>query len=152
VTDSLRLRFSLDYRWRPDSTYHLVLNKNFAEDSTGKKLLRTDTITFKAKRESDYGKLRLRFPNLDLARHPVLLFVQNEAVVQTAPFTNKEFNQRLFKPGDYTLRILYDDNQNGRWDHGSFFGTRRQPEIVQAINGKPVTVKANWENDQVISW
>jgi hypothetical protein len=146
--DSLFQKYSIAFNWIPDSTYNLILAKGFAEDSLGKSLLKADTITFKAKKTTDYGNVRLRFPDLDLSRHPVLQFTQNDAVKQSAALTAKEFRQQLFKPGDYYLRILYDDNQNGIWDPGSFFGVKRQPEIVQAFE-KKVTVKANWDNDEV---
>lgn len=149
VPDSLHQKYVMNFPWKPDSTYNLILKKEFAEDSSGRKLLRGDTITFKAKKESDYASLKLRFPGLDLSRHPVLQFVQNETVKQSTPFTSKEFSQRLFPPGEYTLRILYDTNQNGKWDLGSFFGTRRQPEIVVPIR-KSVKVRGNWENDEVV--
>ncbi|MEO6915676.1 MAG: Ig-like domain-containing protein [Chitinophagaceae bacterium] len=149
LPDSLHQKFALKLQWKPDSTYNLVLKKEFAEDSSGRKLLKSDTITFKAKKESDYGNLKLRFPALDLSRHPVLQFVQSDIVKQSTPFTTKEFNKRLFPPGEYTLRILYDVNQNGKWDYGSFFGTRRQPEVVVLIK-KPIKVKGNWENDEVV--
>jgi hypothetical protein len=149
VRDSLRQKVTLVYSWKPDSTYHVVLNKDFAEDSMGSKILKTDTLTFKAKKEADYGNLRLRFPALDLSRQPVLQFVQGEKIVYTYTFTGNNFVARLFKPGEYELRILYDANRNGKWDPGSFFGKHLQPEKVQAINHK-TTVKANWDNDETI--
>lgn len=147
--DSLLQKVTLIYPWKPDSTYHIVLNKDFAEDSTGSKILKTDTLTFKAKKETDYGTLRLRFPALDLSRQPVLQFIQGEKIVYTYTFSAKDFSARLFKTGEYELRILYDANRNGKWDAGSFFGKRLQPERAQAIN-KKITVKANWENDETI--
>jgi len=133
VADSVFRRFTLTYPWQPDSTYHLLLEKNFAEDSAGKKLLKTDTISFKAKKLTDYSKIRLRFLRLDLSMNPVLQFVQNDKVVDSSVLVTPEFNRQLFKPGDYDLRILYDRNKNGTWDPGSFFGKRLQPEKVQLL-------------------
>ena len=45
------------------------------------------------------------------------------------------YNNKLFDPGEYELRILYDENQNGVWDPGNFF-EHRQPEKVQPIRRK----------------
>jgi hypothetical protein len=59
--------------------------------------------------------------------------------------SSKEFYAKLFQPGDYDLRILYDDNKNGIWDAGSFFKHHQQPEKVLSISRK-LTVKANWDN------
>ncbi len=151
ISDSLHQKFTLLYTWKPGTEYKLILKKDLAEDSTGKTLPKNDTIAFKTKKLEDYGILRLRFASLDLSRHPVLLLLQNDNVVFTHVFTTKEFYVKLFKPGDYHLRILYDENRNGKWDAGTFFGTRRQPEKVQPIE-KPVTVKANWEKDDTITF
>jgi hypothetical protein len=59
---------------------------------------------------------------------------------------SREFNSRLFTPGEYELRILYDANKNGKWDPGSFFLNRRQPERVIPIQRK-VNIRANIDND-----
>ena len=59
--------------------------------------------------------------------------------------TGRDFNAKLFMPGEYDLRILYDDNKNGIWDSGAFFDKHRQPEKVMPINRK-LNVKANWDN------
>ena len=86
--------------------------------------------------------------NLDLSRHPVLLFVQGDKIKHAFPFnSHRMVRQLLFTPGEYELRILYDLNQNGVWDPGKFFGKdKRQPEKVLTIR-KKMNVKANWDND-----
>ena len=150
IHDSLNQNFTLIYPWKPATAYTLVLAKDIAEDSTGKKLIKNDTIAFKTRKLEDYGTLRLRFPALDLDKHPVLQFVQSDRIVFIHRFTTKEFSSKLFKPGDYDLRILYDENGNNRWDAGNFFGKHQQPEKVRQID-KKLTVKANWDNEQSVN-
>ncbi|MFI5124666.1 MAG: Ig-like domain-containing protein [Chitinophagales bacterium] len=146
VEDSLHTKVTLFYQWTPDTKYHLILEKDFAEDTLQEKLLKTDTISFATKKETDYGTLLLRFRNLDLSRHPVLLFYQNDKLIQHYVFGKSlRYSNKLFDPGDYDLRILYDDNQNGVWDPGNFF-EHRQPEKVQPIKRK-LTVKSSWDNE-----
>ena len=149
--DSAGKGLTIVTKWLPDSPYHLILEKDFAEDSLGRKLLKADSIAFRAKRESDYGQVRIRFKNLDMGKNPVIQFVQNKDIKFSAPLTSPVFSRKLVIPGDYTLRILYDDNKNGYWDPGDFFGKHVQPEIVVPVpinNKKKVfTVKASWEND-----
>lgn len=136
--------------WKENTTYHLVLDKEFAQDSAGKKLLKTDTLSFTTKKLSEYGSLQLKFRNLDLAKNPVLLFLSGETIVRSVPLSSASYTQSLFLPGDYDMRILFDDNKNGRWDPGQFFGVKKQPELVQPI-GRKITVKAAWENEFDIS-
>jgi hypothetical protein len=144
--DSTNRQMTVTTAWKENTTYHLIMDQNFAEDSAGRKLPRTDTLTFTTKRISDYGKLRLRIRNLDLTRNPVLQFVLNGNITQSFPLSSVDFAQQMFFPGDYELRILYDNNKNGKWDPGNFFGQRRQPELVQPIDRK-IIIKPNWENE-----
>ncbi len=151
VPDSLFKKFTLQYPWQPDSSYNLILDKVFAEDSLGNNLLKTDTISFKAKKTTDYSYVRLRFPKLDLGKSPVLQFVQSDKVVDSVVLSGREFSRKLFKPGEYEIRILYDENKNGKWDPGSFFGLRRQPEKV-VVMPKPLKVKAGFDVNDIFSF
>lgn len=146
VKDTSGKQVTLFYPWTENTVYNLILDKDFAEDTSGRKLLRNDTLSFRTKREKEYGLVRLRFPNLDLTKNPVLLFVQNDKVVRSHIFTNKEFYAKIFQPGEYELRLLYDENKNGQWDTGEFFGKHKQPEKVSPISRK-LTIKANWDNE-----
>jgi len=146
LLDSMKKKLTLQTAWKENTLYNIILDKNFAEDSLGKKLLKTDTISFKTKKQSEYGSLKIRFRNLDLTRNPILLFIQNDQVLKSFPLSSGNFTQTLFLPGEYELRILYDDNKNGKWDPGDFFDKHKQPELVKPIDRK-VTVKVNWDND-----
>lgn len=150
--DSTNTLFTLFYLspWPTDTKYHLIAAKDFAEDSSGRRLLKTDTISFHTKKETEYGEVRIRIPNLDLFRNPVLQFVQGGNVKFSYTFgRGRIFKLQLFRPGEYDLRILYDRNRNGVWDPGEFFGKHLQPEIVQPIP-KKFNVKANWDNEKDI--
>ncbi len=131
--DSTRKKLSLNYIWPENVLYHVIFEKDFATDTLGQQLLKPDTVSFTTKERKDYGKLTLRFRNLDLSKNPVLLFVQNNEVKKSFPLTSTTFSQTLFSPGEYSLRILNDANKNGVWDAGDFFGKRRQPELVKPI-------------------
>jgi hypothetical protein len=153
IRDSTNKRFTMPYLmpWPTDTKYYFILAKDFAEDSLGRHLLKVDTIPFHTKKETEYGEVRIRISRLDLSKNPVLQFVQGGAVKHAYSFLRRrEFQTGLFPPGDYELRILYDDNRNGVWDPGEFFGSHRQPEIIRTILPK-FTVKANWDNDKDIA-
>lgn len=137
---------SILYPWTENTPFNLILQPGFAVDTFGKEILRPDTVSFRTKKNSEYGMVRLRFINLDLTKNPVLLFVQNNTVKFSYPFTSRDFYAKLFLPGDYDLRILFDDNKNGVYDPGEFFGKHIQPEKVISVPRK-VTVKANWDNE-----
>lgn len=144
--DSSKKTVTLITKWKESTTYHFVLDKDFAEDSSGYKLLKTDTLSFTTKKTSDYGAVTLKFKNLDLSQNPVLQFVLNESIFKSFPLTDSLFTDPLFLPGEYQLRILYDENKNGVWDPGVFFEKHKQPELVSPIE-KKVIIKANWKNE-----
>jgi hypothetical protein len=148
--DSTNKKILLTHTWKENTAYHIILDKDFAQDSAGKKLLKTDTLSFKTKKLADYGSLQLKFKNLDLTKNPVLLFVNGETMLKSVPLTTATFSQTVFLPGDYELRILYDNNKNGIWDPGQFFGKHQQPELVKPIERK-ITVKPAWENEVEIT-
>jgi hypothetical protein len=143
--DSTKKEIRLKTAWREGTNYHLVIDKDFAEDSLGRKLPRTDTIDFTTRKRTDYGQVEIRLNNIDLTQNPVLQFVQGENVAFSVPVKSGNFSQTLFLPGDYDLRILYDKNDNGVWDPGQFFEGKRQPEIVKPIRQK-IVVKPDYEN------
>ena len=144
--DSTNKKIILLNTWKENTAYHIILDKDFAADSAGKKLLKTDTLHFQTKKMADYGSLQLKFKNLDTARHPVLLILQNEIILKSTPLKVAGFSQALFLPGEYELRILYDDNNNGVWDTGQFFGKHKQPELVKPVERK-ITVKPAFQNE-----
>ena len=132
--------------WKENTLYHIIMEKDFAEDSAGKKLLKTDTLSFTSRRLSEYGSLKLKFKALDMSKNPVLIFLNNGAVVKSYPLSSAGFSASLFLPGEYELRILFDENKNGEWDPGQFFGKHKQPEIARPIERK-IVIKQGWQNE-----
>ena len=78
----------------------------------------------------------------------VLQFLKGEEIVRTVPVTAATWNDKLFEPGEYDLRVLYDDNRNGVWDPGSYTH-KRQPEKVVTMP-KRISVRAGWDNEKDI--
>ena len=128
-----------------NTPFILLVAKDAVADSAGNNLAKIDTIYFYTKKETDYGSLKLRFNDVELAKHPVLQMVQNEKITETFILNSKEISRDLYKPGEYQMRILYDENKNGIWDPGNY-ALKKQPELVIALYRK-LTIKANFEND-----
>lgn len=136
-------------KWAEDFNYRLIINKNAVTDIADSSLAKTDTIKFKSKATADYGNVVLRFNKLDSASHLVLQFVQDEKVKESFAITDRQWSYKLFPPGEYEIRILYDDNNNGKWDPGSYT-KKLQPEKVVALP-KKFAVKENWDNESDIN-
>lgn len=146
--DSSGRKLSLKLNWLPETDYVLFVNEGAFEDSLHLKQEKNDTIRFKTFRTEDYGSIQLRFSGLDLSKNPVLQFVQSDELKNSFPVGSLKWENKLFIPGDYEIRILYDDNKNGRWDPGNY-AAKKQPEKAITLP-QTFTVKANWENERDI--
>lgn len=128
--------------------YRLIMDTTAVSDSADNYLAKTDTIRFVTKQESDYGNVVLRFSNLDLTKHPVLQFVQGEEIKNSYPLSATEWSNKFVNPGEYDIRILFDDNNNGKWDPGDY-AQKLQPEKAITLTQK-LGVRANWDNERDI--
>ena len=67
---------------------------------------------------------------------------------ESYPLPVMEWSKKLFIPGEYEIRILFDDNNNGKWDPGNY-SKKLQPEKVISLP-KKLAIKANWDNERDI--
>ncbi len=146
--DSTRKNIIIENKWLDNADYKLIIPKDFATDTLGTALLKSDTIRFKTKKEGDYGSIKITFKNLEKFKHPVLQFVVNNELVNSYPLTSSQWIDKLFNPGDYELRILEDTNQNGIWDAGNYH-LKIQPEKVYSIPQK-LNIRNDWDNERDI--
>lgn len=149
--DSAATKLSIVYNWPAAEPFKLLVPKGSVTDSLGNTTAKSDTLSFYTKRETDYGLIKFKFPNIDTLRHPVLQITERNEVVNSYPLTSNQLVIKRYKPGSYDLRILFDANKNGVWDTGSFKLNKRQPEIVIEIP-KPISVRNNWDNEITVSW
>lgn len=146
--DSTHKKIIIKNQWLDNADYKLIIPKDFATDTLGTALVKSDTIRFKTKKESDYGSIKINFKNLEKFKSPVLQFVTNNEVVNSYPLTSAQWSVKLFNPGDYEVRILDDLNRNGVWDPGNYH-LKLQPEKVYAIPQK-INIRADWDNERDI--
>lgn len=146
--DTTGKKITVTNKWTDNTDYRLIIPKDFATDTLGVALLKSDTIHFKTKREGDYGSITINFKNLNKFKNPVLQFISNNEVVNSYSLTSATWSLKLFNPGDYEIRILEDDNKNGVWDPGNYH-LKLQPEKVFAIKQK-INIRADWDNERDI--
>jgi hypothetical protein len=148
VIDSSRTKISLAVKWIEAAAYRLIMDTSAVIDSANNHLVKADTIRITAKEQADYGNVVLRFSNLDLTKHPVLQLVQGEEIVNSYPLQTLEWSNKFINPGEYEIRILFDDNNNGKWDTGDY-SKKLQPEKAITLKDK-LAIKANWDNERDI--
>ena len=148
-TDSTAKKIIINVNWKPEDNLVLIIDKSAVQDSADNQLSKSDTVKFTTKRAEEYGKLTLRFNDLDLTKNPVIQFVSGESVKYSYPLLSSTYTNPRFQPGEYTVRILYDGDKNGKWTPGNY-SKKLQPEIVVALPQK-LSVRADWDNEREIN-
>ena len=145
--DAFNQKVYLDFKKEPKKKYDVRLLPGALTDFYEKA---NDTLNFKltTKEESDYGNLRVQLQNVKY--FPVIVELTNSKgdVIETAYTEEKttiDFN--LINPAVYSLRIIYDENKNRKYDSGNFLEKRYSEEVVYF--SKEIDVRANWDVDQV---
>ncbi len=102
--------------------------------------------------EGSTGNLRVRLESTEEHRGPFLLQLtdaQGRTVREVAVAAGgAEVIWQRLTPGNHGLRLIEDDNGNGRWDPGAL-DAGLQPERVHR-HGDPINVRAGW--DLTIDW
>jgi hypothetical protein len=74
--------------------------------------------------------------------------MEGENIKLKSAVTSTEWFNKMMLPGEFEVRILYDENNNGKWDAGDY-AKKLQPEITLALPQK-ISIKADWENERDI--
>ncbi|WP_136667340.1 Ig-like domain-containing protein [Flavobacterium sp. H122] len=134
------------FKKEENEKYTFNLLPDAVEDYLGQK---NDSIkfTFSTKAMTDYGNLKLVLKNVK--SYPVIVdLTDDKGKVLYTRFVSKEPEVEFFliEPQKYSVRIIYDANNNQQWDTGSFL-ENRQPEEVYHYPTE-IDVRANWDVNQ----
>jgi len=147
--DKNKQKLYIDFKKEYDHKYYLDLFPGAVTDFFG---LENDTLklNFSTKRPSNYSSIFLTLQNLK--RYPViveLITKDGKAVASQYAESAGEIKFVNISPGNYGVRIIYDDNKNGRWDTGNYL-KKIQPEEVYYFNIL-IEAHANWEVVETLS-
>lgn len=111
----------------------------------------SDSSTYQPQKASFYKDEDLAITLVETNTKAVNYFIEllssQGTIIQTS---NKQANV-IFKdllPGEYSLRLVIDNNSNGKWDAGNYF-KREEPEPIfyyaDDKGNQKFNLKANWE-------
>ena len=128
--------------WVPGKKYVLTICPNAFTNLLGES---TDTVkvSFKYKEEKDYGKL---FLNTEVEEGDYILqLLKDGKVVSQKTFEGDSFkhNYNQLDPGQYQLKLIYDENSNSKWDTGIYL-KHLQPETVVFYSGE-ISIRQGWD-------
>ena len=110
-----------------------------------------DTVTsqFRTRSMEDYGEISLAIQNPE--KVPVIIQltdINDVTVAQETSSENKTISFNYLIPKKYKIRIIYDTNNNGKWDTGNYL-EKKQPEPVQYFP-EVQEIRPNWVLNEVI--
>ena len=138
---------AIAYPWKFSTKYRLIIPQASIKDSLNNILVKTDTLHFITKSEEAYNRAIIKMKGFENLKNPILQLTQDDKIKFSYPITSALINIDRLPLGEYTLRLLLDNNNNGKWDTGAFYGKKKQqPEIVKWF-AMPLNIRANWENE-----
>lgn len=147
VLDALKNRLTIQFKKEENTKYNIDFLPNALIDYNN---TTNDSLNYKVatRQHRDYGNLIIVPENG--SKYPYLLEIikDKDIVVASATIKNKEaIKFELIEPNSYTLRIIEDENNNGKWDTGDFLNKKQAEKVIYF--SKKVDVRANWDVEQV---
>ena len=135
--------FNIDFKRSETSNYRLLILPGALTDVYGNI---NDSITFIFGITSSdfYSSILVNLVGVPCEHTIVQLLNLKEKVLEERTvngYTKLTFN--YLKPDSYILKIICDDNQNGKWDTGNF-NRRQQPERVYYFD-QNIETKSGWD-------
>ncbi len=143
ILDPSKQRLRIDFDKKFNNKYQFRILPDAIEDLFGNV---NDTLQFAVttKEPEDYGIIRLNLSNVK--KFPIILDLIDEKgeITQRVYATeNRQFKFEHLTPKNYTVRLIYDTNNNHKWDSGNFL-QRIPPEKVVYFKEK-IELRANWD-------
>jgi uncharacterized protein (DUF2141 family) len=144
--DSIENQVAMDFELLEEQRYHLTFLPGAFEDFFG---MQNDTLNVRLSTDkfTDLGNMNLTVGG-DVHYPIIVQLTDDKGKLQReqigndpAPFAFKNLN-----PGKYGIRVIFDENQNGKWDTGNYL-KKIQPERISYFPDI-IEVRANWEMEQ----
>lgn len=143
--------YHIRYNWRPEKNYELVIEENALNGpfgDTNKEFKNSFTLD-----ESDnYGNINFVLNGLDSTMNYIVELIDEskEKVFDRRYVTAKSpnLNYTNYPGGKYSIRVIYDENTNGKWDPADVY-LKRQAEDIWYLN-KTFTIRANWDQNETL--
>lgn len=149
ILDTSKQRLRLDFDKKFNNKYQFRFLPNAIEDLFGNV---NDTLNFTVttKEPEDYGIIRLNLSNVK--SFPVILDLlddKGKITERVYATENRQFKFEHLTPKSYTVRLIYDANNNHKWDSGNFL-QRIPPEKVVYFKEK-IEISTNWVETKTFS-
>ncbi len=139
---------TFNYTFEEDSSYSLFVKPAAVTDWFGQK---NDTVatSFKIRESRYYGTLNVKLTGLPAGNYLLRVVNDKDVVIRElkiADITTAKFE--LLGPGTYRLKLIADENKNGKWDTGNYLQGKQPERVIYYVN--PVKMRSGWDMD--VEW
>jgi hypothetical protein len=134
----------IDYKWKQHANYTLIFNAGAVTDIYGDKN-RFNRKPLTADNPENYSLLTLTVKVPDTSKSYIIELLNDKKQVLRTDVVRKSGSlvYKNYITGKYLVKVIYDDNNNGKWDSGSV-RQRLQPENIW-IDPDIIPLRPNWE-------
>lgn len=146
LLDTINNQIDFDFDIQPNQKYSFSLLPGAITDFFGKQ---NDSLAYNLTTGSlaDYGNLRVTLGGE--VSYPVVVQLTNEKGEVKREIKAGESQIFAFvnlDPGKYIVRVILDENGNGKWDTGSYL-EKRQPEKISYLP-TTIEIRPNWDQEE----
>jgi len=137
----------IKYRWKQDSKYALILDDGALTNIYGVKNKRA-IKKFQIDKEENYSNLTLHVTVPDTSKSYIVEFYADPKNILSRNEISKNttLSYKNYLTGKYNIRVIYDDNKNGKWDTGNV-KRKEYPENIW-VDQTQITLRPNWDDDE----
>ncbi|MDD3720898.1 MAG: Ig-like domain-containing protein [Lutibacter sp.] len=138
-----KTKLYLNFEKKYNTDYNFVLLPKTITDIFG---MSNDSLSFKLKTKSpeDYGTINIDLISAKNTSFIIELLNEKDVLIRSVRINKpQKVSFDLLSPGNYRIKAIIDENNNGIWDTGSFLN-KRQPEVVKYFD-KKIELRANWD-------
>ena len=132
-------RLNVTHEWEEGEDYSLSLDSTAVVDFYGRPMDSTG-FNFEIARRNTFGHYEISLINNKSGDQYILTFLNedNKTIVRkNVSDTTSNFIIDRLNPGNYSIDIIYDQNQNDQWDTGDY-DQKRQPEKLENVKLDPI--------------
>ena len=108
---------------------------------------KTRSLTFKTISKQSYGRIDITVET-DEPSYILQLISKGKIAYQAKNLENISFPNVI--PGNYNIRVLIDDNNDGSWSYGNIL-KNKEPESIY-LHPEETSLRENWDVDIDISF
>ncbi len=141
-------QYQISYKWEPETNYTFEIDSAACTNIYGISSKRLSK-KFKTREEDYYGTVTVNATNVPCPVLIQLLKNNDDETVLMEKITDKD-GTVIFDyivPDKYKVKVIYDENGNGKWDTGSYQDKFQAEKVV--YNNEVVKVRSNWEKELI---